>query len=69
MNSRFVDIITLFDDAFLSDNPVIIDSCTYYVVWDKEEETYYLSDCFDNKFSLKKEEINEWKQDNHIIYY
>lgn len=69
MNSRFVDIIALFDDAFLNDQPVVIDSCVYYVEWDKEEEAYHLSDCFDNKFSLMKEEINEWRRDNHIIGY
>ena len=69
MNSRFIDIITLFDDAFLNDHPVIIDSCMYYVEWNEEDEAYHLTDCFDGSFSLEKDEIDKWKQDDHIISY
>ena len=31
MNSRFIDIVALLDDASFGDVPVVIDSCSYYV--------------------------------------
>ena len=69
MNSRFIDIVTLLDDAVLNDIPVVIDSCTYYVVWDEEDEMYRFTDCFDGGFSLERDQIDEWKMDGHEIAY
>lgn len=69
MNSRFIDIVALLDDAALNDIPVIIDSCTYYVEWDGEDEMYHLTDCFDGSFSLERDQIDEWKIDGHEIAY
>lgn len=69
MNSRFIDIVALLDDAVLNDIPVVIDSCTYYVEWDGEDEMYRLTDCFDGGFSLERDQIHEWKMDGHEIAY
>jgi len=69
MNSRFIDITALLDDAELNDIPVVIDFCTYYVECDKEDEMYRLTDCLDEGFSLKRDQIDEWKMDGHEISY
>ena len=69
MNSRFIDIVALFDDASFGDHPVIIDSCSYYVEWDKEDEVYRLTDCLDGGFTLAPDQIDEWKWDGHEIEF
>lgn len=69
MNSRFIDIVALLDDATLNGIPVVIDSCTYYVTWDKEDEMYHLTDCFGGGFSLESDRVDEWKMDGHEIAY
>jgi hypothetical protein len=69
MNSRFIDIVALLDDAVLNNSPVIIDSCRYYPTWDKENEMYRLMDCFGGSFSLEQDQIDEWKWEGHEIEY
>lgn len=69
MNSRFIDIVALLDDASFSDVPVIIDSCSYYVEWDTEDKVYRLTDCFDGGFTLTRDQIDEWKWEGHEIEY
>lgn len=69
MNSRFIDIVALLDDAVLNDIPIIIDSCIYYVEWDGKGEMYHLTHCFDDGFSLELGQIDEWKMNGHEIVY
>ena len=69
MNSRFIDIVALFDDASFGDVPVVIDSCSYKVEWDTEDEVYRLTDRFGGGFTLAPDQIDEWKWDGHEIEY
>lgn len=69
MNSRFIDIIRVFDDASLNELPVIIDCCEYMVDWSEEDEMYRFKDRFGGHFALNAGEAEEWREDGHEVNY
>ena len=69
MNSRFTDVVAIFDHAYLTETPVVIDCCTYMVTWDSEDEMYRFKDRFGGHFALNVDEVEGWKEDGHEIVY
>jgi hypothetical protein len=68
MNTRFIDLITLFDFYALSGDSLEIDGEEKLIGWWGEKNAYLITDQNgENEELLPLDKLAEWKEEGHII--
>lgn len=68
MNTRFIDLVTLFDFYAIGGDALIIDGEEKLVGWWGEKNAYLITDQNgENEELLPLEKLDEWKEEGHII--
>ena len=68
MNTRFIDLITLFDFYSLSGDSLEIDGEEKLIGWWGEKNAYLITDQNgENEELLPLEKLDEWKGEGHKI--
>lgn len=68
MNTRFIDLVTLFDFCVVGGDALIIDGEERLIDWWGEKNAYLITDQNgENEVLLPLEKLDEWKEEGHII--